>query len=76
MTANYRALVAKNPLIAAEVGRTGKLVNKPQETHFFPQKSEAAKAREALTARYESRKNMCPTCFLAIPLTGVCVECG
>lgn len=75
MTANFRALVSKNPLIATEFAKTGKMVNKPSENHFFKQKSEAQKAREAITQKYESRANQCPTCFMAIPLTGTCVEC-
>lgn len=74
MTANFRALIAKNPLIATEFANTGKLVNKPDENQSFPRKkkSPAQVARDKVEAKYVSRKNQCPTCFTAIPLAGRC----
>lgn len=73
MTANFRALLAKSPNIAQEFAATGRMVNKPDDFPAFLRKSTpGAKAREALNLRYEGRKNQCPHCFTAIPMTGNC----
>lgn len=78
MTLNYKAVIAKNPAIGAEVARTGKMIS--FETTEIPpymlKKSPEAAAREKRVARYEGRKNSCPTCNLALPATKVCDDCG
>lgn len=76
MTANFQALMSKSPNCAAEFSKTGKLVNSDDE---FPahlrKKSQRTKGQEQITLRYESRKNMCPTCFTALSLVGDCGNC-
>ena len=43
---------------------------------LLPKKSQQAKGEEAVTARYESRKNICPAHFIARRMVdGVCDEC-
>lgn len=43
---------------------------------LLPKKSQQTKGEEAVTARYESRANICPIHFIARRLVdGVCDEC-
>ena len=77
MTLNSTAVITKNPAIGAEVARTGKMISfeKTEIPAYLFKQSPEAKAREKSIARYESRKNSCPTCNLALPATKVCDEC-
>lgn len=77
MTLNFQNVVTKNPAIGEEFGRTGRLINDSAEIPLFMlrKKSPEQKAKDKSLARYESRKNSCPSCNLAMPATGVCDEC-
>lgn len=78
MTLNYQAVISKNPSIGAEVARTGKMISFKEDEipAYLLKSSPGAKAREASRLRYESRKNSCPNCHLALPATKVCDDCG
>lgn len=76
MTMNFKAVVSKNPAIGQEVARTGRMVNTVDEfPSFLRKKSQRTKGQEAITLKYESRKNMCPNCFTSVSLTGECGQC-
>lgn len=77
MTLNYKAVISKNFSIGAEVARTGKMINfgtSEIPAYMFTKSPEAA-AREKSMLRYESRKNSCSTCNLALPASKVCDNC-
>ena len=77
MTLNFKNVIAKNPTIGAEFARTGKMIFQKEEIPLYLLKKDPANAaREKRVAKYEGRKNSCPTCHLALPATKVCDDCS
>lgn len=77
MTLNFQAVISKNPAIGAEFSKNGSITFKKEEipAYLLKRNPETA-ARDKSIARYESRKNSCPTCNLALPATGICDDCA
>lgn len=69
---NFTSILANNTHIAAEFGRTGRMVN-PQSKGFAPKpKSQETVQKERIEMRHNSRRNVCGECFTTKSKTGVC----